>query len=193
MQGYLIITVCTLAVIGVGIVFFSTHKGIPSPNMDFVSPYLASAVATSTEQSKSERIIPEGMRKYQNTAYRFSLFYPQELKVEERSEGGGAATITFQDIEKAEGFQIFIVPYEGTQVSEQRFNQDVPSGVRNNLTNIAVDGATAAAFYSTNIALGATSEVWVVHGRFLYEVTTLKTLDTWLASIMQSWKFTQTL
>ncbi|MDP1721587.1 MAG: hypothetical protein Q8L37_00090 [Candidatus Gottesmanbacteria bacterium] len=145
--------------------------------------------ATTTGQSQSRRVVPEGMREYQSATYHFSLFYPQELTVEERSEGGGASTITFQNVEKGEGFQIFIVPYSEAQVSEQRFKQDVPSGVRESLSNLSVDGATAAAFYSTNAALGATREVWFVRGGFLYEVTTLKPLDTWLGTIIQTWKF----
>ena len=32
-------------------------------------------------------------------------------------------------------------------------------------------------------------EVWFIHGGYLYEVTTYKELDTWLGSIMQTWKF----
>jgi hypothetical protein len=194
-----IIIACVLALLGAGIAIFSTHKG-SFQNMDFLNPYF---VATSTEHGQSatstksdlvlgERVAPEGMHEYQSAAYHFSLFYPKELTVNEHSEGGGAATITFQNVETAQGFQIFIVPYSESQVSEQRFKQDEPSGVRNNLTNITVDGATAAAFYSTNIALGATREVWVVHDGFLYELTTLKSLDAWLGEIIQTWRFLNT-
>jgi len=139
--------------------------------------------------SPSARTPPVGTKEYRSARYHFSLFYPQELTVEEHSEGGGAATITFQNIEKAEGFQLFIVPYSEPQVSAERFKRDIPSGVRNNLTNITVDGATGAAFYSTNTELGDTREVWFVHGGFLYEVTTLKPLDAWLGAIIQTWKF----
>lgn len=135
------------------------------------------------------RQLPSGAKEYQDARYGFSLLYPSDLAVSTFDEGGGASTITFQNVERAEGFQIFIVPYNESQVSEQRFKQDVPSGVRESLSNITVDGATAAAFYSTNTALGATREVWVVHGGFLYEVTTLKPLDTWLTAIIQTWKF----
>ncbi|MDO8567000.1 MAG: hypothetical protein Q7R58_02510 [bacterium] len=135
------------------------------------------------------RTPPAGTKEYQSTAYHFSLFYPSELSVVERAEGGGATTITFQNVEKAEGFQIFVVPYSEPQVSARRFRQDVPSGVRESLTPIAVDGATGAAFYSTNTSLGATREVWLVHGGFLYEITTLKPLDAWLSAIIQTWKF----
>lgn len=146
-------------------------------------------VTSDAATAPSARTIPEGTREYRSTAYRFSLFYPQELTVGERDEGGGASTITFQNVAKAEGFQIFIVPYTEAKVSEARFKQDVPSGVRESLSNITVDGATAAAFYSTNALLGATREVWFVRNGFLYEVTTLKPLDAWMDAIIQTWKF----
>ena len=155
----------------------TVHLGVSPPSE------AASAV------SSPARTPPSGTKEYKSTAYHFSLFYPQELAVEERQEGGGATTITFQNVEKAEGFQLFIVPYTEPQVSAERFKRDVPSGVRNNLTNITVDGATAAAFYSTNTELGDTREVWVVRGGFLYEVTTLKPLDIWLGEIIKTWRF----
>lgn len=149
----------------------------------------AFAVATTAPEVVEARIAPDGWLEYRNTAYHFSLLYPQELAVSEHPEGGNAITITFQDVEKAEGFQIFIVPYGEAQVSEERFRQDEPSGIRKNLTNIVIDGATGAAFYSTNLALGDTREVWFVHKGFLYEVTTLKPLEAWFRDILQTWKF----
>lgn len=174
--------VCVLAVLGVGAAFLFSK---PLPQVVTT----AQTTATTTEQGQSARTTPEGMSEYRSAAYRFSLFYPQELMVKEHSEGNGAATITFQNVEKGEGFQIFITPYNEPQVSEERFKQDEPSGVRESLTNIVVDGATGAAFYSANTLLGATREVWFVRGGFLYEVTTLKPLDTWLSTIIQTWKF----
>ena len=133
---------------------------------------------------------PIRVKEYQNARYGFSLLYPSALAVSTFDEGGGASTITFQNPEKGEGFQIFSVPYGGTQaMSEERFRQDVPSGVCKSLTHIAMDGAAGTAFYSTHTALGATREVWVVHRGFLHEVTTLKPLDGWLDSIIPTLKF----
>jgi hypothetical protein len=129
------------------------------------------------------------MREYQSATYHFSLFYPPELAVTEQSEGGGALTVTFQNVQKAEGFQIFIVPYSEKQITDERFRQDEPSGVRNGLQNIVIDGATGASFYSTNATLGDTAEVWFVKEGYLYEVTTLKPLASWLTPILNSWKF----
>jgi hypothetical protein len=31
--------------------------------------------------------------------------------------------------------------------------------------------------------------VWFIKGGFLYEITTYKEFDAWLAQIMQSWQF----
>ena len=170
-----------------------TSPGLSPASDALAFPELAFAPNTSQDYIGQsyvvERAVPEGMREYKSAAYRFSLFYPQELSVSEYAEGGGATTVTFQNIEKAQGFQIFVTPYEGTQVSAQRFKQDVPSGVRESLTPVKVDGATGAAFVSKNAALGATREVWFTHGGFLYEVTTLAPLDAWLDGIMQSWRF----
>ena len=140
----------------------------------------------------SGRPAPSGFVEYYNPQYHFSLLYPTTLKVSEHPEDGGAITVTFEDIEPKTvmGFQIFIVPFDGSQITDARFKEDNPSGVRQSLTNIQVDGAVGAAFYSTDNILGATREVWFLQGGYLYEVTTFKELDTWLDSIIQTWKFT---
>lgn len=140
----------------------------------------------------SGREVPAGEKEYYNPQYKFSLLYPDSLSVKEFPEAGGAMTVTFEydDKKMLSGFQIFIVPFSSAQITPERFKQDNPSGVRKNLKNITVDGATGASFYSTNATLGDTAEVWFVHGGYLYEVNTFKELDTWLADIMQSWKFT---
>jgi hypothetical protein len=45
-------------------------------------------------------------------------------------------------------------------------------------------------FFGSNSVMGDTREIWFTHGGFLYEVTTYKELDSWLAPIMQTWQFT---
>ena len=140
--------------------------------------------------SSPRHMPPVRVKEYKNARYGFSLLYPSDLKVSTFDEGGGASTTTFQNPEKAEGFQIFSVPYGGTQaMSEERFRQDVPSGVCKSLTHIAMDGAAGTAFYSTHTALGATREVRIVRDGFLYELTAPKPLAAWLGEIIKTWKF----
>ena len=145
---------------------------------------------TTSVISSPKHMPPVRIKEYKNARYGFSLLHPSDLTVGTFDEGGGASTITFQNPENGEGFQIFIVPHSDSQaMSEKRFKQDVPSGVCKSLTHVAVNGATGTAFYSTHTALGATREVWIVHRGFLHEVTTLKPLDGWLDSIIPTLKF----
>lgn len=133
--------------------------------------------------------LPDGMMVYKNQYYQFSLIYPKELAVQEYAENGGGRTIIFETSDMKTGFQIFIVPYSGTQVSKERFLMDQPSGVRKQPTDVIIDGTTASMFFGENMVMGETREVWFIKNGFLYEVTTYKPLDTWLGTIMQSWKF----
>ena len=149
----------------------------------------ASSLAVFTGTSSLARMTPAGTAEYRNTLYGFSLLYPKDLTVSTFDEGGGARTITFQNIVEVKGFQIFIVPYQGEQVSMARFHEDEPSGVMEQPTNILVGGTNATMFFSTNAALGNTIEVWVIKNGYLFEITAPKQSDVWLANIMQTWKF----
>ncbi len=126
---------------------------------------------------------------YRNEQYHFSVFYSDHKTVLTYDEGGGAATIVFQNTADVHGFQVFVVPYAGTQVTPERFKKDEPSGVRTDLTTVTVDGATGAAFYSYDQSLGDTYEVWFIHGGYLYELTTLKARAANMQERLQTWKF----
>jgi hypothetical protein len=38
--------------------------------------------------------------------------------------------------------------------------------------------------------MGASFDIWLLRGGFLYEVTASQPLDTWLLEIMEIWQFT---
>jgi len=132
---------------------------------------------------------PSGSLEYHSNRYHFSIFYPQGMQVSFFDEGAGAGTFTFQNVQAAQGFQVFVVPYGGNRIDEDRFHRDEPSGVRTGMREASVDGALAAVFYSTSASLGGTYEIWFIHDGLLYEVTTLKPLDTQLDGILGSWRF----
>lgn len=168
----------------------------PAPASQEQAAAVASAGKSSVHPLRPHRQPPAGQKEYYNSQYRFSLLYPGTLSVKEYNENGGAVTIVFQNIDTAQGFQIYVLPYQGSQVTEERFKKDEPSGVRQGVKDITIDGAVAQSFYSTNTALGATAEIWFIYpeqGRgvqqYLYEVTTLKPLAGWLSDIMQTWQF----
>jgi hypothetical protein len=135
------------------------------------------------------RTPPQGWKEYNNATYDFSLFYPDDLSLADHDEPAGEHTAVFDDPEGNKGFQVFIVPYSGTQITQDRFLLDDPSGVMQDPTDVMVDGVRGTIFFSSNAIMGDTRELWFIRGGYLYEVTTYKPLDTWLADIMKTWQF----
>lgn len=181
-----------LAVLGIvlcgGVLFYAITHPVAHP--DLTSSLAAPSPAGTTGTTPAERIAPQGFKEYHNLTYHFSLFYPETLVMKEYKEVGTALTVTFQATDGSnQGFQIFVVPYGEKTISAARLKQDIPSGVVEEQTQIVLDGKPATMFYSKNAILGETREVWFINHGFLYEVTTYKALDTWLAEVMQTWKF----
>lgn len=135
------------------------------------------------------RTPPTGSALYRDTKYRFSVFYPSDLDVKSYDEGLNSSTIVFQNPKEGLGFQVFIVPYGYPQVTQDRFLKDERSGVRENPTNVYVDGVLGVAFYGKSFSIGSTSEVWIIKDGYLYEIVAPRVLASWLANIMSTWKF----
>lgn len=132
---------------------------------------------------------PPNTKLYQSSVYHFSLYYPNNLSVSEHPGAGGTMVVLFQDKASQQGFEIFIAPYSDSKITQQRFEEDEPSGVMQSPQNITIAGAAATDFVSSNAAMGASREIWFLHGGYLYEVTTPQPLSDWLISIMQTWQF----
>ena len=126
---------------------------------------------------------------YRNNPYHFSFYYPPNLRVRSYNESGDALTVTLQDPATNEGFEVYVTPYTGTQITETRFKLDEPSGIIRERSDVMIDGVRATMFFGNNAIMGDTREVWFIHGDYLYEVATYKQLDTWLAQIMETWQF----
>lgn len=179
-----IIIVLVFAVVAGGVGIIASREWSP-PNLG-----QSITIPVVSAGKNPPREAPEGFLLYENEQFDFSLFYPAELGVSERDEEGDAQTILFQTPSGGFGFQIFIVPYDKKEITEERFKNDVPSGVRKEPVTVWVDGVQGVAFWSENAALGETREVWFIHDWYLYEVTTYKELDEWLMNILSSWAFT---
>lgn len=139
------------------------------------------------------QILGENYERYTNPEPAFSLEYPKGLKASAFNEGDGGETILFQGEEKT-GFQIFISPYEGGEITKERILQDLPEAIieeplRVILNPEAENPTEALIFWSRDKAIGKTREVWFYYGDYLYEITTYAHLDEWLAKIMSSWRF----
>lgn len=142
--------------------------------------------AFSKLRGTSEPGSTDAVLRYRSDAFDFSLEYPKELEVAEYDEGGGSATILFQKPGAQVGFQIFVTPYDGTEITEERLRKDIPSGVVENMQEVIIgkDAVRALIFESEAPLIGASREVWFIHRGHLYEVTTYRAQDAWLANIL---------
>lgn len=150
---------------------------------------LSSHEASIVSSVVQGREVPEGFREYRSGKYRFSVLYPEDLVVVEEESSATSHTLVFQNQETGFGFQVYLLAYEGSTISEDRFLQDVPLGVRENPTKRMMDGVEVVAFSSRDTDLGETSEVWAIYGGYLYEITTIRLLEPWLNEILKTWKF----
>jgi hypothetical protein len=162
---------------------------------DSVSNMAGSVFAAAGDASTSASIAsghaqpPPSSKEYQNARFHFSLYYPDHLTVSEDPVGADSLVVLFKDAATQEGFEIFVTAYDQPKITEQRFLTDEPSGDMNDPIYITVAGAPATQFLSTNPTMGASREIWFLHGGILYEVTTPQPLDSWLLSIMETWQF----
>lgn len=184
-----------MRVILIGLVVAAVTGGVaflllPSSSLSVSLPELSGEnAAAKTDATYTDEDAGGGVKKFTDKQYGFSLVHPADLKASKKEEGPGASTITFENDSTAQGFQIFVTPFEGTQITDARFKLDEPSGVRDNLQNVTIDGVSGASFYGKDAQLGDTAEVWFIRYGFLYEITALKVDAEWLSTIMATWKF----
>jgi len=172
--------------------YYLLSHGLPAQNGAAVA-----AATAATSSPAAPRPVPARCGQsdgavcveYRNDKYHFSVFYSDQKEEHEFDEGGGASTITFENFNNGHGWQLFVVPYGEPQVTPARFKEDDPSGVRTDVQNVTVDGATGAAFYSYDARLGDTYEVWFIHGNYLYELTTLKPLAPQMQERLATWEW----
>ena len=72
------------------------------------------------------------------------------------------------------------------------FVADDPSRIMQQPTDVYIGGVKATMFFSSDALLGPTREVWFLHGGYLFEVTTYKDQDQWLAAVMSMGRASRT-
>src|SRR6266568_5409859 len=178
------ISLLIFLVVGVTLSFVLAHRTQSAETSKV--PGIATLPTEEGINGTSTRSSVAGFREYRNERYHFSLLFPENLHVSFFEDGAGSGTVTFENTDDPEdvvGFEIFVVPYNGNVIPEERFSLDEPSGIVKDRKNITVDGASGIGFYGLDERLLDTREVWFTHEGLLYEVTTFKVLDKWLEPI----------
>jgi hypothetical protein len=189
MNKFIAPTIILLVLLGGGAWYFFGSNDVEKQPVDAPELFFAQNSAAQEPIKIEPPTVPEGWRKFENEQYGFSVYMPPELTANVYDEGGGAHTFTFEDADGGKGFQIFVLPYSESTISEERFLKDSPAGVMKEPVDVTIGGVRATAFFGEHMLMGETREVWFLHNNLLYEVTTYKHLDTWLADIMKTWRF----
>jgi len=172
-------------------VLVQKHAASLSPSASPGAFTAADDASTSAPASNMSVAVqqPLNTKEFQTNMYHFSLYYPDDLSVTEQPGADGSIVVLFKDPSSGQGFEIFIAPYDQPKITQATFLMDEPSGVMNDPQNTTIDHVPATEFFSANSAMGASREIWFLHGGFLYEVTAPQSLDSWLIQIMETWQF----
>jgi hypothetical protein len=123
----LLVGLATLVVI-LGATFYVLHRSRTSAASTTASQASTTApIAGAAPAAFIPRTPPQGWKEYDNTAYHFSLFYPDDLSLDDHVQPDGEHTAVFDDPAGNKGFQVFIVPYSGTQITQSRFSSMTPA------------------------------------------------------------------
>jgi len=155
------------------------------------SPDTSSFSSSGTESDSSDS--SDLTEQYSNSKYGFSFNYPAGFTIGEFPEGDIGETILVQNPESSQSFQVFVADYdEPGPITPERILQDLPTFVIENPQEAILPGnVEALIFFSQEEGLGKTREVWIVHGGYLYQITTEASMDAWLAGILNTWHFTR--
>lgn len=196
MKNRLLLSLCALVIVcaGVALVFWqgSSNASEPSETASSTSEILSTPPALSENEyvpPQPAQSDPQGFSRYLNATFHFTLLYPHTLNVREYKEKDGSFSVTFEEPTGQKGFQIYVTKYDSEQITRERFLLDSPSGVMSEPTDVIIDGVRGTMFFGRHSLMGETREVWFIRNGYLYEVATYKELDSWLGSIMATWKF----
>jgi len=179
---------------------------------DFAKYFRAeNEVASSAEQvfepslefEKSKEIIEQAEAQadqgiFTHPTLGFTFSYPKEYKVGGFVEDAATQTILVQPKDESAaglpdnaGFQIYINPFdEDIELDPARILQDIPDLKIAAPQKVALDGVNGVAFISDNPAFGGKSrEIWIVHGGYIYQISSYLEFSPWLEQIVGTWKW----
>ena len=175
MSGNIVFAIVLFLVLVLGVVFLVLYTGNSTQPIEVTPTISIASTSPSTDNQGSVSpapTIPKGYKEYRNEEYHFSLHYPGDIPVKEYKEDGAAMTITFQPENGEPGFQVFVQHYSGTQVTQERFLLDEPSGVMKDPIDFTFAGGLKISSGAKGVAGPAQNNelTWVIGG-FLYRGT----------------------
>ena len=120
----------------------------------------------------------------------FSFGYPDSLKVgAEEDSATGATTITVQDASSHVGFQISVRAWDGTDITAEKINADLPEIGAHSFQPVSLDGTPGLAFAASDAFFGESIQIWLIRGDLLYQMSTYATQGPLLSKVLGTWKW----
>lgn len=137
----------------------------------------------------------ESLNTYFHKKYNFSFDYPSTFKTSNFIEGDGEQ-IQFQS-DNGDWFQIYVTPWdEGDIITPERIKKDLPNIVIKEPQQVILGpkqkegiGPRALIFFSKDVSIGDTREIWFVHNGSLYQISTYKSFDIEIGKILSTLVF----
>jgi hypothetical protein len=135
----------------------------------------------------------DGITIFQHPRLGFTLELPEGFSagIFEEEEGGAAGETTLIRGPDTAELQIYATAFdEEGPLTPERIRKDLPDVKISAPQQVTLKGGMQAlAFLGENEALGKTQEVWFVHDRFLYQLTTTAPMRREIAKIIGSMRF----
>lgn len=128
------------------------------------------------------------MLAYTHPTLGFTFQYPEGYKIGNFPDGEDGEVVLVQ--KNNIGFQLYMKPFdEDVTLTPERIQKDIPGTVVENPMYIGLDGAKAIVFSSRNDNKEITREIWWVHEKMLYQITTYQEFDELMVKILGTWKW----
>jgi len=197
-RSLIIILIIIGVVVILSFLFFRSPDGSFQNPVSFLNPEgnVAAEIPFSDVAQVEIEEVDDNSNNFTHPQYGFSLEYPKNMTTSNFIEGVGEQ-ILFQNNEEDQWFQVYITPWdEPTGLSVERIKQDLPNLLIEEPQEVILGpeqkagvGVRALIFFGEEDGIGETREVWFVHQNNLYQITTYRRLDSFLAEILSTLTF----
>lgn len=132
---------------------------------------------------------------YASGTYGFTFKYPKSFEINEFSGDNNAYIILVQNLEQKVGLQVVITPIADSGIPADLTPDNMKTLTdmsMNDARTVEADGHTGVSFEGNNPSFeGDSREIWFVHGKNLYQISTYEKFAAFAGNLFATWKFNQ--
>ncbi len=189
----LIIIIVVILLAGAGYVFIKSFTGEQINSDLSFGQRIKSVFGLGRDSAPDSESGNSGQRVYTHPVYGFTFESSELLNISSFQEGEyGEIILARSDEDESKVFQIFVSPFdEPGPITKERILQDLPDMAIDEPLDVIIgqNNIQALIFWSNELSLGKTREVWFINSGYLYQITTRAELDGWVGKILETLRF----